>query len=116
MRPYLGGERFVTCLAQSSSQISSTATPLRTTPQEDEATATPIASVPGWTNSRECSKFPEQTSAAQSLVAGDYYRLQALAKEATGGDNLAVGARLPDGADLSPIPVEGYLFPSDGGR
>jgi len=37
-------------------------------------------------------------------------QVPALAKEATGGDNLAVGARLPDGSDLSPIPVEGYLF------
>ena len=37
-------------------------------------------------------------------------QVPALAKEATGGDNLAVGAKLPDGSDLSPIPVEGYLF------
>jgi hypothetical protein len=43
-------------------------------------------------------------------------QVQALAKEATGGDNLAVGARLPDGSALSPIPVEGYLFLGDGGR
>jgi hypothetical protein len=83
---------------------------------EDEAAAMPIASVPDWTRTREWSKFPEQTSAAQSLVAGDYYFLQALAKESTGGDNLAVGVRLPDGSDLSPIPVEGYLFLGDGGR
>jgi hypothetical protein len=83
---------------------------------EDEAAATPIASVPVWTSPREWDKFTEQTSATQSLVAGDYYFLQALAKEGSGGDNLAVGARLPDGTDLSPIPVEGYLYQGDGGR
>jgi hypothetical protein len=69
-----------------------------------------------WLDESSRDKFTEQTSATQSLVAGDYYFLQALAKEGSGGDNLAVGARLPDGTDLSPIPVEGYLYQGDGGR
>jgi hypothetical protein len=39
-----------------------------------------------------------------------------LAKEAVGGDNLAVGVRLPDGTDFSPILVEGYqvLYSKEG--
>ena len=72
--------------------------------------------MPDWTRSRQWDKFPEQTSAAESLVGGDYCFVEALAKEAVGGDNLAVGARLPDGSDLSPIPVEGYLYQGDCNR
>eukprot|EP01043_Picozoa_sp_COSAG02_P022963 COSAG02_NODE_1211_length_13860_cov_3.931618_2_plen_1693_part_00 len=78
--------------------------------REDEAAATLIASVPGWTSPRQWDKFPEQTSAPQSLAAGNYYSLMALAKEGSGGDNLAVGVALPDGTSLRPIPVAGYLF------
>ena len=77
---------------------------------EDEAAATLIASVPGFTRSRQWDKYPEQTSAPQSLAAGNYYFLMALAKEGSGGDNLAVGVTLPDGTSLRPIPVAGYLF------
>ena len=78
--------------------------------REDEASETLIANVPGWTSPRQWDKFPEQTSAPQQLAAGNYYFLMALAKEASGGDNLAVGVTLPHGTALRPIPVVGFLF------
>lgn len=72
--------------------------------------ATMVASVPGWTEPREWEKYPEQTSQPIRLRAGEYYTLDALVKENTGGDNLAVGVTLPNGTHLRPIPVEGLLF------
>eukprot|EP01046_Picozoa_sp_COSAG06_P042192 COSAG06_NODE_5342_length_3537_cov_39.550055_6_plen_278_part_01 len=76
----------------------------------DEASLRMIASNPLWTASRQWDKFDSQTSAPQSLVAGSFYYIKALAKEATGGDNLAVGVTLPTGEELRPIPVHGYLY------
>ena len=76
----------------------------------DEGTLQLIASVPGRTDSREWDKFPQQTSALQRLEAGRLYLLTALAKNGAGGANLAVGVTLPDGEELRPIPVQGYLF------
>ena len=76
----------------------------------DEGTLRLIASVPERTESREWDKFPQQTSAPQRLEAGSFYLLKALAKEGRGGENLAVGVTLPDGEELRPIPVQGYLF------
>lgn len=49
-----------------------------------------VASVPGWTNSGEWTKFPEQQSAPIPLVAGRYYFIEALHKEGSFGDNLGV--------------------------
>ena len=63
-----------------------------------------IASVPGWSGSRVWDKFPEQQSASITLVAGQLYYIEALQKEGTGGDNLAVGWQLPNGAQERPIP------------
>ena len=77
---------------------------------DDEGTLQLIASVPEWTYSREWDKFPQQTSAPQRLESGSFYLLKALAKEGRGGENLAVGVTLPDGEELRPMPVQGYLF------
>ena len=52
----------------------------------------------------------QQTSAPQWLESGSFYLLKALAKEGRGGENLAVGVTLPDGEELRPMPVQGYLF------
>ncbi len=49
-----------------------------------------IASVSGWTNPNDWTKFPSQTSASIPLVAGQHYFIEALHKEGTGGDNLGV--------------------------
>lgn len=44
-----------------------------------------------YTNSREWNKYATQKSVSISLVQGQKYYIEALMKEATGGDNLAVG-------------------------
>ena len=49
--------------------------------------ATPvIASVPGWSDYAEWSKYPEQQSARIRLTAGQRYYVEALVKEAAGGE------------------------------
>jgi len=69
-----------------------------------------IASVPDWTDSRQFDKFPEQTSATISLVAGKKYFVEALYKEEAGGDNMAVAWKLPSGITESPIPSQRLAF------
>jgi len=95
---------------------------------DDPAGATLIASVPGWTNSCDWDKYAEQHSAAIHLEAGQRYYIEALQKEGSGGDNLAVAWTLPgqdpddtgpiDGAYLSPyveevLPVVGIVATDD---
>ncbi len=63
-----------------------------------------IASVTGFTASREWGKYPSQQSAPIALQAGTAYYIEALHKEGTGNDNLAVGWQLPDGTQQRPIP------------
>jgi hypothetical protein len=63
-----------------------------------------IASVASWTSSREWDKEPSQRSAPVRLEAGRRYYIEALHKEGQGGDNVAVGWRLPDGSLERPIP------------
>jgi uncharacterized repeat protein (TIGR03806 family) len=62
-----------------------------------------IASVPEWTDPNQWNKFPQQTSAAIPLVAGQYYYIEALHKEGNGGDNLGVAWSYP-GQSLVIIP------------
>src|SRR6266540_2380287 len=64
-----------------------------------------IASVPMWTNPREWGKFAQQQSAPISLAAGQHYYVEALMKEGSGGDNLAVRWQLPDGTIEEPVPA-----------
>ncbi len=75
---------------------------------KDPGNVSRIAHVPGWTTSRQWTKYPEQRSAQISLQAGERYYVSALFKEAGGGDNLAVSWQYPgqsqvviDGAHLS---------------
>ena len=60
-----------------------------------------------WTFSQEWNKYPStQKSGAINLTAGQLYYVEALMKEASGGDNLAVGWRKPsDGNGTSPVSV-----------
>ncbi len=79
----------------------------------DPCHAVQIAYVSGWTNSREWTKYTSQTSTPKSLLAGHKYYIEALQKEGTGGDNIAVAWQGPevatqqiiDGVYLSP-----YLY------
>src|SRR5688572_7339679 len=71
---------------------------------EDPATRVRIAYVNGWTSSREWTKETNQQSALIPLTGGQRYYIEALEKEGTGGDNLAVRWRLPNGTIEEPIP------------
>jgi len=63
-----------------------------------------IASVLGWNYSLEWTKYPSQQSAPVYLTAGQKYYIEALHKEGSQGDNLAVGWQIPGGALERPIP------------
>ncbi|HEY0742329.1 MAG TPA: PA14 domain-containing protein [Chryseosolibacter sp.] len=63
-----------------------------------------IASVTGYTSSRQWTKYSSQKSGLIALEQGKRYYIEALHKEATGGDHLAVGWQLPDGNFERPIP------------
>ena len=71
---------------------------------EDPATRVRIAYVNSWTSSREWTKETNQQSALIPLTGGQRYYIEALEKEGTGGDNLAVRWRLPNGTIEEPIP------------
>jgi hypothetical protein len=53
------------------------------------------AEVPGWAGSTEYNKYPEQTSALKSLVAGNYYYFEVKHKEGGGGDHIKVNWKTP---------------------
>ncbi|MFD2999421.1 PA14 domain-containing protein [Pontibacter toksunensis] len=72
-----------------------------------------IASVTGWTYSRQWDKYSSQKSASIRLEAGKKYYIEALHKEASGGDNLAVAWTMPDGRTEAPI-AGSRLSPSSG--
>lgn len=50
----------------------------------------PIASVDGWTSSQQWTKYSSQKSAPINLIAGRLYHIEALHKEGSGGDHVAV--------------------------
>jgi hypothetical protein len=70
---------------------------------EDPVTKRKIASVNAHTDIRQWDKYTSQKSATYYLTQGQRYYIEALHKEATGGDNLAVGWQLPDGSMERPI-------------
>jgi len=67
------------------------------------ANKTKIAYVAGYTSSREWTKFTTQTSNGVVLQAGQPYYIEALMKEGSGGDNLAVGVTFPSAPIEKPI-------------
>ncbi|MCP4255908.1 MAG: hypothetical protein GY774_00100 [Planctomycetes bacterium] len=78
---------------------------------DDPANITLVASVPGWSAQYEWGKYPEQKSDAITLQAGQRYYVEALMKEAGGGDTLTVGWGGP-GIGEGPVIIEGkYLEP-----
>ena len=65
-----------------------------------------IASVPGFTDSREWGKFTSQKSPSPSVcTANTRYYVEALQKEGDGGDNLAVGWAKPGQSTSAPSEV-----------
>jgi len=79
-------------------------------PDDNPATKVRIAQVNGWTNVGEWDKYPTQQSAPVTLQAGTRYYIEALHREATGGDFVAVGWKLPDGQIEAPI-AGAHLIP-----
>ncbi|MES2730700.1 MAG: PA14 domain-containing protein [Bacteroidota bacterium] len=58
----------------------------------------------GFAYPQQWTKYTTQQSALVSLQAGQQYYIEALHKQRTGGDNLAVGWQLPNGTLERPIP------------
>jgi PKD repeat protein len=80
---------------------------------ENPANKVLIAWVYGWTSSREWTKMGTQQSGVISLQAGRRYYVEALQKEGIGGDNLAVGWRLPSSAsNAAPVVIPGSALSS----
>ncbi|QHT70456.1 T9SS type A sorting domain-containing protein [Rhodocytophaga rosea] len=77
---------------------------------EDPAKKVKIASVATYSGNKEWNKFPSQKSASLSLVAGKKYYIEALHKEATGGDHIAVGWQTPASTAITLI-AGSYLSP-----
>jgi len=63
-----------------------------------------VASVSQYTDPRQWTKYASQQSLAISLVANRKYYIEALQKEGTGSDHIAVGWQLPGGTLERPIP------------
>jgi hypothetical protein len=63
-----------------------------------------IASVTGYTNLRQWTKYATQQSATKRLIAGQRYYIEAIHKEGAGADHLSVGWQLPNGTQERPIP------------
>lgn len=72
-----------------------------------------IAYANGYTNVRQWTKYTTQQSAPISLAANQRYYIEALHKEGTGTDHVAVGWQLPNGTFERPIPGM-RLIPFDG--
>jgi hypothetical protein len=82
-------------------------------PSESQFAKQKIASVDGWTNVRQWTKYPAQTSAVVPLVAGQKYFIEALMKDAGGGDHLEIGWKTPGSTTTAVIPasaLESYAF------
>lgn len=71
---------------------------------ENPANKKRIAYVNGWTRVGEWTKYSSQQSLPVSLAANQRYYVEALHKEGSGGDHVAVGWQLPDAAFERPIP------------
>ncbi|MHC4536672.1 MAG: PA14 domain-containing protein, partial [Planctomycetota bacterium] len=78
---------------------------------DNPANIVQIGHVVSWTNSREWDKEDTQKSTPITLQAGQKYYIEALMKEGSGGDNLAVGWGGPS-IGAGPVVIDGkYLSP-----
>ncbi|MES2139696.1 MAG: Ig-like domain-containing protein [Bacteroidota bacterium] len=71
---------------------------------DDPNTKVKIAQQDLNTSSRQWTKYTNQKSQPISLIAGESYYIEALHREGSLGDNLAVGWQLPNGTLERPIP------------
>ncbi|MEA3226746.1 MAG: PA14 domain-containing protein, partial [Planctomycetota bacterium] len=79
-------------------------------PDDDSSNAVLVASIPGWTNVDEWTKYPTQKSEPISLVAGEKYYVMAIWKEGGGGDNCQVAWEGP-GIEMRTVIPGGNLSP-----
>lgn len=77
---------------------------------DNVANKTLIASVTGWTNPGEWTKYASQQAAPVTLLAGQRYYIEALHHEIGVGDFVAVGWTLPGGTVEAPI-AGAHLLP-----
>jgi hypothetical protein len=70
----------------------------------DADTLRVLAYVSDWTSPRSWGQSSSQQSQPVTLQKGQMYLVEGLLKEGSGGDNFAVGWRLPDGTLERPIP------------
>jgi ELWxxDGT repeat protein len=71
---------------------------------DNAASKRKIASVSGWARNGDWTKYHSQRSVAVNLEKGKLYYIEALHKEATGGDNLAVAWTVPGSSSIVIIP------------
>jgi len=71
-----------------------------------------VAKVANFTGNRQWDVTPEQKSAPIRLEAGKKYYIEALHKESSGEDSIAVGWQMPDGKMERPIPGARLSSPS----
>ncbi len=84
---------------------------LRFSTTTNPAGAAVIASVSGWTDPRQWTRYASQKSAARSLVAGQAYYVEARQKEGGGGDHLAVAWSGPPTSNKTNVIPGLYLAP-----
>jgi len=59
-------------------------------------------------------RYPDmQTSREINLQQGEYYFMESFMKEGSGGDDLSIGVRLPDGKFDLPISSNLFLVPGN---
>jgi photosystem II stability/assembly factor-like uncharacterized protein len=78
---------------------------------ENPVNARKIAYSSAYTGLRQWNKYPSQQSSVIKLYGGKKYYIEALLKESTGNDHVAVGWQLPGGVLERPIPGN-RLLPS----
>lgn len=93
--PVTGQYRFFLSSDDQSSLLLST--------DENPANAVSIAFQPDWTPPHTWNWYPEQASALITLSAGQRYYIEAIVKERTSDDHLAVGWQKPGDTDISVI-------------
>ncbi len=81
-------------------------------PDENAVNKVKIAFHTDWTSSQEWTKYVTQESSAITLQAGEKYYIEALMKEGTGGDNLAVAWQ---GPGISRTVINGSFLAPPGG-
>jgi PKD repeat protein/glucose/arabinose dehydrogenase len=73
-------------------------------PNADPGFKQPICSVPDWTGQNQLNKYPSQVSPPMELVAGRYYYVEFLHKEAAGGDHFTLWWQTPSNAVHAVVP------------